>query len=488
MSDHDSNINSPTDRSKRPRFEEEIDSDNEQHNLDDRHAKRQAVPDPETKAPHFAGEEKKEQTNKRRHKKWAEDDDQGDSDDDDSYTYNDYPREPITQLENDPSINGINNDDDHDISNNNDYHTDTKSATINNNTNHNVENQHTTNNTSNDQQLSICLRSIVSTKDAGVIIGRGGKNVNEIREYSSARVTISDIVQGAYERILSVNGSLESVSKAYFMVAEKILAEITDENNKNEKTITLQVLVPDSRVGNIIGRSGSIIKSIQENSRARVTVGEETLPMSTERAMTIIGVPSSIQLVIIRIGEILSEHPERNTINHIPYRPIPANTPIMQINRNYPTHHRMPAPNTNNAAGAGGGYAMIQGIPTTAMQAVPMGTPFFYQNVNVGYNGMPPATAASNGAAEYGNMPMNSSQAHQQIFIPNDMVGCIIGKGGSKINEIRQLSGSHIKIADAHGNTNERLVTISGTPESNQMALYMLYSRLEVEKNRLGII
>lgn len=66
-------------------------------------------------------------------------------------------------------------------------------------------------------------------------------------------------------------------------------------------------------------------------------------------------------------------------------------------------------------------------------------------------------------------------------------MGCIIGKGGSKINEIRQLSGSHIKIADSHGDANERLVTITGTPESNQMALYLLYSRLESEKNRMGL-
>ncbi len=66
----------------------------------------------------------------------------------------------------------------------------------------------------------------------------------------------------------------------------------------------------------------------------------------------------------------------------------------------------------------------------------------------------------------------------QQIFIPNDMVGAIIGKGGAKINEIRQLSGSVIKINEPQDNSNERLVTITGTAECNQMALYMLYSRL----------
>jgi poly(rC)-binding protein 2/3/4 len=66
----------------------------------------------------------------------------------------------------------------------------------------------------------------------------------------------------------------------------------------------------------------------------------------------------------------------------------------------------------------------------------------------------------------------------QQIFIPNDMVGAIIGKGGQKINEIRQLSGSVIKINEPQDNSNERLVTITGTEECNRMALYMLYSRL----------
>lgn len=72
----------------------------------------------------------------------------------------------------------------------------------------------------------------------------------------------------------------------------------------------------------------------------------------------------------------------------------------------------------------------------------------------------------------------------QQIYIPNDMVGAIIGKGGQKINEIRQLSGSVIKINEPQDNSNERLVTITGTQECNQMALYMLYSRLGEFGNR----
>jgi heterogeneous nuclear rnp K-like protein 2 len=85
----------------------------------------------------------------------------------------------------------------------------------------------------------------------------------------------------------------------------------------------------------------------------------------------------------------------------------------------------------------------------------------------------PQAGQASNAMAMLPGQPLT-----QQIFIPNDMVGAIIGKGGAKINEIRQLSGSVIKINEPQDNSNERLVTITGTQECNQMALYMLYSRL----------
>lgn len=72
----------------------------------------------------------------------------------------------------------------------------------------------------------------------------------------------------------------------------------------------------------------------------------------------------------------------------------------------------------------------------------------------------------------------------QQIYIPNDLVGCIIGKGGSKINEIRSLSASQIRIMEpgvqgppgtAQGNPNERLVIITGQPQNIQMAVNLLY-------------
>lgn len=59
------------------------------------------------------------------------------------------------------------------------------------------------------------------------------------------------------------------------------------------------------------------------------------------------------------------------------------------------------------------------------------------------------------------------------------------GRGGSKITEIRRLSGSRISIAKVpHDDTGERMFTIVGTAESTERALMLLYAQLESEKER----
>ncbi|KAI7892687.1 uncharacterized protein EV154DRAFT_480176 [Mucor mucedo] len=457
MSDNENSGGSPVDRSKRPRFEdEEWDSDYERDGHDDRHPKRLAVPDPETKAPHFVPTEDKDSSGNSRRKKWEEKD--GDSED-----------ERLEDIKIRPSCSKVDDN-------------------------------------ANTKDESISIRSLVGTKDAGVIIGRGGKNVSDIRELSNARVTISEIVPGAYERILTVSGPVNAVAKAYSLVGEKILSEHTQPEESNadgEQILTIKLLVPDNKMGTLIGKGGVVIKSIQDESGSRLNASEEPLPMSSERTISIQGTPTAVQHAIQRIAKILMDYSERAPPNTIQYRPTP------QMNSR-----------NSSSSGGNGGYMNMRSNNSHAamgyggmmpMGGMPMSNPsqFYYQGPAAaggvvggggGYGSMPNSRQPDYGMGAMGMNGMGMgmggmaslsgmvapSQA-QQIFIPNEMVGCIIGKGGSKINEIRQLSGSHIKIADSHGDANERLVTITGTPESNQMALYLLYSRLESEKNRLGL-
>jgi len=92
-------------------------------------------------------------------------------------------------------------------------------------------------------------------------------------------------------------------------------------------------------------------------------------------------------------------------------------------------------------------------------------------------------TASTGSAGDVASSDPNYRE--QKISIPSDMVGCIIGRGGSKINEIRRLSGSKISIAKtAHDDTGERMFVIAGTSDCNEKALFLLYNQLESEKER----
>jgi hypothetical protein len=73
----------------------------------------------------------------------------------------------------------------------------------------------------------------------------------------------------------------------------------------------------------------------------------------------------------------------------------------------------------------------------------------------------------------------------QQLYVPNELIGCVIGKQGDCIKRIRNTSGSQIKIAESNPNNTERLITIIGNTETNHIAMSMILGRLENERNKL---
>lgn len=67
---------------------------------------------------------------------------------------------------------------------------------------------------------------------------------------------------------------------------------------------------------------------------------------------------------------------------------------------------------------------------------------------------------------------------HQSYHLPLSLqlIGSIIGRQGTKINEIRQVSGAQIKIGSQLDGTSDRHVTITGTPISINLAQYLITS------------
>ncbi|CAD6935641.1 unnamed protein product [Tilletia controversa] len=350
----------------------------------------------------------------------------------------------------------------------------------------------------------ISMRALIITSDASIIIGKQGKHINEIRDKSGARLNISESVSSNPERILTVSGQLDAVSKAFGLIVRKINDEPFDQPSvPGSRAVTIRFIVPNSRMGSVIGKAGSKIKEIQEASGARLTAGEQMLPGSTERVLSISGVADAVHIAVYYVGTILLEHQERN-LQNTSYRPTQAGpSQLGARGQSVHTHPRGGPAGFGGGVGVGAGVGVGVGAPPFGGAiggGMPAGPPVGAGIApvmggaiggGVGMGGGGGSVGSGGGGGGGGNaLPPNSQT--QQIFIPNDLVGCIIGKGGSKINEIRQMSGSHIKImepgagAAAGGTGSERLVMITGPPPNIQMAVTLLYQRLEQEKMRMA--
>ena len=102
-------------------------------------------------------------------------------------------------------------------------------------------------------QSQLTLRAIVSSKEAGVIIGKAGKNVADLRDETGVKAGVSKVVQGVHDRVLTVTGGLEGISKAYSIVAKGLLegapqvgmGGVISNNGTHRKQLHLQTITRD---------------------------------------------------------------------------------------------------------------------------------------------------------------------------------------------------------------------------------------------------
>jgi heterogeneous nuclear rnp K-like protein 2 len=306
----------------------------------------------------------------------------------------------------------------------------------------------------------LTLRALVSTKEAGIIIGKGGKNVADLREQTGVKAGVSKVIPGVHERVLTVSGPVESVSKAYTFIITQLMTSAPSSpltlSSPSSSHTSIRLLISHNLMGTIIGRNGLKIKAIQDGSGARMVASKDMLPQSTERIVEVQGAPEAIGRAIEDIGKCLLEDWERG-LGTVLFHP--------------GTGEDRAGGRRGGSNGFSGGYGGRGGGGHRT------------NGEHRGRASPPPPASPTDGPSVSSPQPTNLRT--QNISIPSDMVGCIIGRSGTKITEIRRLSGSKISIAKApHDDTGERMFTIVGTPEANEKALFLLYNQLESEKER----
>ncbi|XP_072653841.1 poly(rC)-binding protein 2 isoform X30 [Canis lupus baileyi] len=296
-------------------------------------------------------------------------------------------------------------------------------------------------------------------QEVGSIIGKKGESVKKMREESGARINISE--GNCPERIITLAGPTNAIFKAFAMIIDKLEEDIsssmTNSTAASRPPVTLRLVVPASQCGSLIGKGGCKIKEIRESTGAQVQVAGDMLPNSTERAITIAGIPQSIiecvkQICVVML-ETLSQSPPKGVT--IPYRPKPSSSPVIF---------------------AGGQLTKLHQL---AMQQ----SHFPMTHGNTGFSGIESSSPEVKG---YWGLDASAQTTSHELTIPNDLIGCIIGRQGAKINEIRQMSGAQIKIANPVEGSTDRQVTITGSAASISLAQYLINVRLSSETGGMG--
>lgn len=253
----------------------------------------------------------------------------------------------------------------------------------------------------------------VPNDTVGLIIGKGGQNINDMKQQVGGSFIIEKenemLEKGDTERTIKIKGNMQQVMELKRRVDEIVITKnnLTYQQNQYTQIKAIPILnntdidsqfiiklpVPNDKIGLVIGKSGLTVKGIQERTRAKVV---------------------------------------------IPAVPDIDNQAIRTLTLGGDTREQVDAAQMEI-------FLVLQ----QQQQAV---------TAQIGHN---PAVVAQ--------------MVH--IAIPDDKIGIIIGKGGVTIKDIQarcQVKVQIPTIADAGSNPAVRTCSIIGNPENQHMARYEL--------------
>ncbi|KAL9424888.1 hypothetical protein AB3S75_031918 [Citrus x aurantiifolia] len=185
--------------------------------------------------------------------------------------------------------------------------------------------------------------------------------------------------------------------------------------NSQPADTVYRVLCPSRKIGGVIGKGGNIVKSLREETQAKITVAD-TIPGSEERVIIIYSSPTKIAKTQNKDDDSAAETKKESMEPHCA-----AQDALLKV------HDRIIEEDL--------------------------------------FGGM-----ASDGDNE-------NSTVTARLLVPNNMVGCLLGKRGDVIQRLRSETGANIRVLPADRlppcamNTDE-LVQISGKPNVAKRALY----------------
>ncbi|UJR35485.1 hypothetical protein I4U23_028240 [Adineta vaga] len=389
------------------------------------------------------------------------------------------------------------------------------------------------------QSYDYPLRILVPSDSVGAIIGKQGSTVKQIKQSTHAKVDVNkNESTNTQERVIVIRGQQENCIQACREVLRIMYEDAKNKNKTND--VVVKVLAHNNFIGRIIGKGGNIINTIKKETETNITVSSinELNTYNVERTITIKGeLDQQIRAVETIYTKLCSAYENDNArawnpptssyhqqqqqqqlIQHFAQQAVMAaaangGQPLLPTHYTQQQQQQQPPliqqTSTSSSNGSSNKYIEQQPHPTAIYhqpyypQIFPTTGPYYmsypptghvmpshhYGNVALNGNGtlshLPPQQQYPSSITHLSsNAPAVVETVH--LYVPNTVIGAIIGSKGLFIKSIIKNSNATVKISpqSPHEDQNkivDRQVTITGTPEAQWKSQYYIYDKIRQE-------
>ncbi|XP_067269168.1 heterogeneous nuclear ribonucleoprotein K isoform X4 [Pseudorasbora parva] len=378
------------------------------------------------------------------------------------------------------------------------------------------------------------LRILLQSKNAGAVIGKGGKNIKALRTDYNATVSVPD--SSGPERILSISADIPTVAEILLKIIPTL--EEYQHHKGVDFDCELRLLIHQSLAGSIIGVKGAKIKELRESTQTTIKLFQECCPQSTDRVVLVGGKADRVVQCIRTMLELIVEAPIKGRAQQYDPNFYDETYDYGGFSTAYEERGRRPMGGFSSRGRGSGGGGFDRMPPSGGRGGHHMQNRRDYDDMSPRRGPPPPQRGGRGGGRPPRNMPMgpphhrrgddqyssySSQRGHMeerrhgerrgrndryggsmndgydsnsswdssyqsggrssysegpvittQVTIPKDLAGSIIGKGGQRIKQIRHESGASIKIDEPLQGSEDRIITITGTQDQIQNAQYLL--------------
>lgn len=307
----------------------------------------------------------------------------------------------------------------------------------------------------------------VPENTVGLVIGRGGSEIQNIQSTTGCRVQMSpDGDPGTGVRQCTLQGSKIAVERAKQMITEVITRAASRPSAQNftsldGRAITIEMTIPATKCGLVIGKMGETIKQLQEQAGCKMVMIQDSQEVTGQsKPLRITGDPEKVEVAKRLVTDLINSREDNGTIPRLYSEQATAKGEVV-----------VPRASVGMIIGKGGETIKRLALETgTKIQFKADDDPSSPDRCAVIMGSREQIYKATELITELVHKSCSGAALAGQteafyMHVPSNKTGLVIGKGGETIKQINAESGAHCELSrDPPPNPQEKVFIIRGTP------------------------